>query len=73
MRSGSWKLIEWYEDGKIELFNLGNDVGESKDLVEVEAKRAGELHAKLKAWRGDAGVRMSTPNPRFNPKKAAWK
>jgi arylsulfatase A-like enzyme len=73
VRSGDWKLVEWYEDGKIELFNLADDIGEQRNLAGQQPKRASELHAMIKRWRKESGVRMSTPNPKFNPKKPAWK
>ena len=72
VRCGDWKLIEWYEDGKAELFNLQDDIGETKDLTIQQPERVARLHAKLEKWRKESGVRMSTPNPKFNPKKPVW-
>ena len=51
IRDGDWKLIEYFEDGRIELFNLKDDIGENHDLASQNADKAGELHTKLKAWR----------------------
>ena len=50
IRKGDWKLIRWYESGKEELFNLKNDIGEQKNLVEQETKIAKSLAKKLDKW-----------------------
>ena len=61
VRSGDWKLIEWYGDKRIELFNLAADIGETKDLAESNPAKAAELHALLKSWRKDVGATISAP------------
>ncbi len=63
VRDGDWKLIEWYEDGSIELFNLAKDIGEKKNLAKKESARAKELLEKLRTWRASVGAIMPTPNP----------
>jgi arylsulfatase A-like enzyme len=65
VRLGDWKLIEWYEDGRRELFNLHEDPGEAHDLAAEDPARVKELHARLAAWRADIGAVMPTPNPDF--------
>jgi arylsulfatase A-like enzyme len=60
VRDGDWKLIEWYEDGSLELFNLANDLGEENNLAAGETKRAKALQEKLQAWRKDVGAKMPT-------------
>ncbi len=67
VRDGDWKLIEWYEDGKLELFNLRDDLGERNNLAGKETKIAAKLLAKLKAWRTDVKALMPTPNPNPPP------
>jgi hypothetical protein len=62
VRAGDWKLIEFFEDGKLELYNLKNDVGEQHNLAASESERAKELHDKLIAWRESVGAKMPTPN-----------
>jgi arylsulfatase A-like enzyme len=62
IRSGDWKLIEFFEDGKLELYNLRDDESQQKDLAEKERDRAAELHAKLVAWRKAVSAPMPTPN-----------
>lgn len=67
IRAGDWKLIEWYEDGKLELFNVKDDVGEKKDLAGAEPEKARALAARLGAWRESVGARMPAPNPSYDP------
>ena len=60
VRDGDWKLIEWYEDGRLELFNLKGDVGEKTDLAATNPDKVGELKAKLVAWRKSVRAKMPT-------------
>ncbi len=69
IRDGDWKLIEWYEDGELELYNLPQDIGEKNNLATQQPEKVKELHAKLIAWRGEVGAVMPTPNPDFDPDK----
>jgi len=50
-RQGDYKLIEFYEDGRLELFRLRDDIGERRNLVRKEPAKAASLHAILKRWR----------------------
>ena len=68
VRAGDWKLIEWYEDGRLELFNLKEDIGEKVNLADKHPQIARELHEKLKAWRQRVAARMPSPNPSFDPR-----
>jgi arylsulfatase A-like enzyme len=56
---GDWKLHENFEDGSIELYNLKDDIGERKNLVNENPEKAAELFKKLKAWQ----KRMNAPIP----------
>jgi len=67
VRDGEWKLIEWYEDGQIELFNLRNDLEEKHNLATANPTQAKALQAKLALWREKLGAAMPTPNPRYDP------
>ena len=67
VRDGEWKLIEWYEDGQIELFNLRNDLEEKHNLATANPTQAKALQAKLALWREKLGATMPTPNPRYDP------
>jgi arylsulfatase A len=66
VREGDWKLIEHYEDGRVELFNLAKDPGETHDVSAAEPKRTADLKGKLAAWRKEIGAQENTPNPNFN-------
>jgi arylsulfatase A-like enzyme len=58
VRDGDWKLIEFFETGKVELYDLKNDIGEKTDLAAKEPARRDNLHAKLKDWRTAVGAKM---------------
>lgn len=61
VRDGDWKLIERYEDGRLELYNLRDDPSEQHDLAPREHARAEALRARLAAWRTSVGALMPTP------------
>ncbi|GAB4420733.1 MAG: sulfatase [Bryobacter sp.] len=65
MREGNWKLIEFYEDSRLELFNLAEDPGETKNLAKREAKRAAAMREKLEQWRKASGAILPTANPGY--------
>jgi arylsulfatase A-like enzyme len=66
-RVGDYKLLEWFEDGKIELYDLSADIGESRDLAGESPELARQLHDILEEWRRSVGARMPTPNPDWRP------
>jgi arylsulfatase A len=67
IRQGAYKLIEFYEDGKIELYNLQNDIGETTDLAAQLPQKANALRDLLHAWRKAVAAQMPTPNPAYRP------
>jgi len=67
MREGKWKLVERYDDGKVELFDLSVDVGETRDLAAADPGRAASMRARLRQWRQSTGAQENTPNPAFDP------
>lgn len=69
VRLGNYKLIEWYEDMKVELFDLQADLGELHDLARQLPDQANELRALLHDWRKRVNTQMPTPNPAYQPKK----
>lgn len=71
VREGDWKLIEWYEDDSVELFNLRDDLGEKRNLAIEQPAKVKELCEKLHAWRKDVNALMPTPNPDFGKEPAA--
>lgn len=62
IHAGDYKLIEFFEDGQQELYNLKDDVGEEHNLAKANPEKVKELHAKLVAWREKVGAKMPTPN-----------
>jgi hypothetical protein len=56
IRSGEWKLIEFFDDGRLELYHLSQDLGEQNNLAQVMPDKAKELHDKLVAWRKAVGI-----------------
>ena len=67
IREANWKLIEHFEDARIDLFDLATDPGETRSLAEREGARAAAMRAKLAAWRRSVGAQECTPNPAFDP------
>jgi len=55
---GRWKLLEWYEDGAVELYDLVADPGEQEDLAGAEPGKVSELLDRLRSWRGEVGANM---------------
>jgi uncharacterized sulfatase len=70
IRRGGWKLIEFFETGALELYNLDADPGELNNLSASEEGRARELQAALAAWRREVGALMPVPNPAHDPARA---
>lgn len=62
IRSGDWKLLEFFEDGRLELYNLREDLSEKTDLARKEPGRTQDLHRALVAWRASLGAKMPTVN-----------
>lgn len=56
IRDGNWKLIENYEDGTLELFNLKDDLGEQTNLVAQHPEKRDRLHQALRSWRDEVGA-----------------
>ncbi len=70
MRAGDWKLIEFFEDGRLELYNLRDDLGETRNLAEADRGRTRTLHARLVAWRRSVEALIPEPNPDYVPGEA---
>lgn len=69
MRLGDYKLVESYETGKVELYDLTNDIGEQNDLSTEMPARSQQMAAMLKKWREDIGANMPVSNPDPKPHK----
>jgi arylsulfatase A-like enzyme len=65
VRAGDFKLIEFYEDGQVELYNLRADLGEQHDLAAEMPEKAAELRRMLREWREEVGAVMPQPNPNW--------
>jgi len=66
VREGDWKLIEYFEDGALELYNLADDVGERRNLAEIEREKAQALRETLVAWRSETNAAVPTAqNPEY--------
>jgi len=58
VRKGDWKLIEYYDTGQKELYNLGDDISEKNNLADKNPEKVTELQGLLKAWRKDVGAKI---------------
>ncbi len=70
IREGDWKLIEHFEDGRLELFDLSQDPGEQNELSRTDPARTAAMRGRLEAWRRDVGAQGMLANPDFD--SAAW-
>jgi arylsulfatase A-like enzyme len=62
VQAGDWKLLEFLEDGRRELYDLRADLGETRNLADAQPAKARELHALLAAWRREVAAPMPRPN-----------
>jgi len=60
LRHGDWKLIEYFEDGRLELYNLRDDIGEKNDLATAMPEKVRELQKMLADWRRTVSAQMPT-------------
>ena len=67
IRSGDWKLIEYTQDNKVELYNLKDDLAESNNLVQSQSDRVKALQRKLHAWHKEANAQFAIPNDEYKP------
>jgi len=72
IRSGDFKLVEHFNDMRVELYNVREDISEQRDLAAAQPQRVAELRARLHAWRREVGAQMPTPNPNYNPAKPEY-
>lgn len=61
IRDGDFKLLQFFEDNRFELYNLKNDIAEEHDLAAERPEKTNELKAKLFAWRKQTNALMATP------------
>jgi arylsulfatase A-like enzyme len=60
IRAGDLKLVEWFEDGSVELYDLSTDLSERDDLARQRPEDTQRLLERLRAWREDVGANMPT-------------
>jgi arylsulfatase A len=65
IRDGDFKLVENYENGKIELFNLAEDVGEERDLSKTHPEKVKSMLASFRKWQQEVNANMPLPNPDY--------
>lgn len=69
VREGDWKLIHFFEDDHVELYDLKNDLSEKSDLAAAQPAKVAALRTKLDAWRTQVGAQLPTKNPNYDPAK----
>ncbi|WP_417848397.1 sulfatase [Thalassoglobus sp.] len=76
IRQGPWKLIEFFEDGKLELYNLENDISETRNLLDDTSRTkedhqqiATQMQRELADWRESINAKMPTKNPKHDPNR----
>ena len=63
IRSGDWKLVERYEDGSSQLYNLLDDVGESNDVASGHSERVKAMTEKLHHWYAEVDAKFLRAKP----------
>jgi arylsulfatase A-like enzyme len=69
IRKGGYRLIEYLDDSRVELYNLDDDVGEENDIAKGNGEIVNGLRDELHAWRKSVDAQMPTPNPEYDPAK----
>jgi len=69
IRRGDWKLIRYHEDGREELYNIIEDIGEQNDVIGDNAEVASPMRAALDEWLADVGAKFPTPDDQYDPEK----
>ncbi len=72
IRKGEFKLMEFFSDMRVQLYNLREDIGEQDNLAEKKPKKIEELRARLHEWRKEVGAQMPTRNPKYDPTKPEY-
>lgn len=67
---GDWKLIHYWEDGRRELYNLAEDIGEVSDIAAAHAEKVETLGQQLDAWLAETGARIPEHDPEYDEAKA---
>jgi arylsulfatase A-like enzyme len=65
IREGDWKLIKFYDQEKVELYNLKKDPSEKKDLAKKNSAKSKELENRLLAWQKQMKAKLPKSNPNY--------
>ncbi len=65
VRCENYKLIHFYEDDHLELYNLKNDIGETQNLADEMPEKTAQLYKMLDHWRTSVNAMMPIPNPDY--------
>jgi arylsulfatase A-like enzyme len=60
MRAGDFTLLEFFEDGRLELYNVKDDIGQKQDLAKRLPEKTRELHQRMLDWRREIRAAMPT-------------
>ena len=71
VREGKWKLIEWREDGSLELYDLEADPSETHNLATTQPEVAERLRGMLTKWRKDVGAKSPTRESEVRPEEVS--
>src|SRR5262249_53485678 len=72
IRSGDLKLVEFFNDMHVELYDVKNDIGEQHDLANERPKHVEELRTRLHERRRSVAAPMPTPSPKHDPTKPEY-
>jgi arylsulfatase A-like enzyme len=67
MRMGNWKLVQFYEDNHVDLYNLDSDIGELTNAAEEYPERTAKMLSLLDQWKYETKAKMPAINPYYNP------
>ena len=73
IRMGDWKLLERFEDGRVHLFNLAEDLGERNDVAKENPQRVQEMRGKLHAWYWEVDAKFLRKRPNAADGPAPWR
>jgi hypothetical protein len=72
IHKGDFKLIEFFDDMRSELYNLKTDIGEQNNLASSMPAKVDELRKRLHEWRKEVGAQMPTRNPAYDPSRPEY-
>ena len=72
VRAGRYKLIEFYDDWRVELYDIRNDISEQRDLAAMMPDKVAAMRQQLHDWRKDVDAQMPTKNPAYDPSKPEY-